>query len=239
MKGLSVVKNNKTLSDFGFEIVVAHFKLTKEQDHELMAMRFVYMNTLKEAPSFSDAMTIRQRVADITKDKISFRYSLYQKYADDFFKEAEDYQRGPLAWAVICKDLESSLCHSEDDDLTESVSRKTIDRACTIIAESHSIITRENIPGYRYKPESFFMAHIEAMEEVADLEKSYPDLSLDELRDMLDTIKEATSDYLRLDTKIGEELSSLIAIADEKIERRLQARQATSAQILAFPSPKR
>jgi hypothetical protein len=226
-----------TLSDFGFERVVTHFKLKKEEHHEQAAMRAVFRDCVSHICNFSDAPGSRSRAADIAIQKIEPRYAQL-RHADDFFNEDDRYNKGALAWAVIAGDLVFEADSSDGND-------RVIIKAQRIVEDCSALKGDEHFEHYVFAPESFFAFHVDALEDLAYLELHFEGWSLEELKDKQADGFSLYKRYMRPDTAIGEELFEQIRMVEEKIAAFVAAQPPISepkavhtSEVIAFPFPK-
>ena len=233
------------LSDFGFEVVVAHFKLTKEQRHEHAAMRTVFRDCIEFIPTFSDAENARIRAADIAIKKIEPRYRLFIAHADDFFKNLEKYNKSALAWAVVANDLVSDACENSENS-EDSTNLQTLRKGQRIWEDACAILADEDLPNYTFAPESFFLAHVDAIEDLTDLELHLDGWSLGELIDKKNDGFSVFKKFLRQDTSLGQVLAAQISIVEDRIAAFIDTQPQEPApkpippcEVIAFPGPKR
>lgn len=238
-------KKQENLSDFGFDLVVTHFKLGKEQQSEHAAMRAVFRECVSHICTFSDAAMSRRQAANLAIQRIEPGYRLFLLHADDFFKDRPNYNKDALAIAVIAGDLLLNA-DIDEENFAGGIDNRTMKMARRICEDCSAIREEGHFEDYAFLPESFFLLHPEALAELSYLELHFQDWSLEELEDKQADGFSLYKKHLRPDTTIGADLSQRIEIVENKIsafigaESRKPAPKPTKGSVVvAFPAPKR
>jgi hypothetical protein len=230
------------LSDFGFEIVVTYFKLSKEDQAIHAAMRAVFRDCVSSICGFSDAQGSRTRAAKVAIEKIEPRYILL-RHTDNFFNDMPTYNKEALTWAVIAGDLlfDAGYC----EELARNHDERPISKARRILEDCSALKGEEHFENYSFSAESLFMLHIDALEDLAYLELHFEGWSLEELQDKHADSFSLYKKYLRPETVIGQELRERIRIAETKIADFMDGQRPYYApkpvhncEVIAFPFPK-
>lgn len=231
-----------------------------DQTLQREAIAFVYRN-------FSEGehkMKTITAAIDETSSRIQPRLDMFNNWAPDFFKDKTS-DRNALLIAVICDDFveEANNLERDDDDNPPVGIRKDFqdDRAIGIAVMLFDQATGLNehglLEGEAISEEAFFLAHINAIEDLAHKLDTLDQYEYDELIAMQKGDIDPAKSFLRKDTAIGQELSSLIDELEEAIAARLPKVELYSlpanpviaiapdkmgtenAQVLSFPLFKR
>lgn len=217
------------LSCFNIHAVWRYFSLHPMTEMEKLAMQYV-LNCERQEFAFKSPVEQNRLAVERTISQIECRYDLYKEQCENFERIADvKFDHDALSIAVICRDHMNRLAHSiiacDDSDKKlwmEALPKDVCERAVFMIAESESI---ENDDDYYHDEaiqESFFLAHIGAIEILQDLQGRLDDMTIAETRRIISANIPAIKRYMRSNTSIGskieDKLGPLEAITSEEME---------------------
>lgn len=174
--------------------------------------RHVCENPQWKIPDPDDsAQSIKEQVVD----RVEFRYSLLDTYAEDFFKNDKDYDHNALTMAIICDDLLDrpfKVSHASDQDNLFKAYQLWLDAADL---EEYGLEDNDT-------PERsvWFLACVNAMEQLNNFKNNFNDFSLNELDEVKDSFFHIAGSLVDPDTSIGVEILKHLDDLDENIQRR-------------------
>lgn len=211
-----------SLSEFNADLIAAHFQVPPHRPYELNAMRFMFRMYSDELPKTGNRCTHTKIVAEAVIEKIEFRYDLYKHFVDDFFKLSARYDHKAIAHAVIC-DGYTTQANEEHRTHNDYQVEETILKACNIrddalLLESAGMPEDISI----IEPESIFLAHIHAIENLKELEESLEDHSIQELQKYFLKEFPVIRSFIMPDTLIGKKLEEFLDHMSAEIMTMLQ-----------------
>lgn len=232
------------MHEFNGEQVSRHFGVAPHNTHDRAAMHYMFRVMKEEIPA-KDRDGLKE-VANITIEKIEFRYDVYRGFCEDFFL-GSPFDEEALSLAVICDEYVNHVNEvdyaklEEMDEGTDEIphrndgfSDETAKMACTFWEDACSFesgITRgqEN----QYPPESLFLAHVNALESLREHEQRRDDYEIDEIREIVNVDLPNMRAFARPDTDIGQHLLKFI----DYTEQELSVYLAPPKPMLLLPAP--
>ena len=162
--------------------------------------------------SYENTAARNKDIADLTVQKIGFRYALANQYIADFFPKNHPGDYKGLIAAVICDDFVHGL---------KGVNETISNNAARYWEEAYRLM--ETSPDDPIPPapstEATFLAHINAFQMISAMQSlqlnEYDEASLESL---LKTQLGPMRSYIHLNTKMGNDLSQEIITAEDEIK---------------------
>ncbi|PZO85766.1 MAG: hypothetical protein DI626_07120 [Micavibrio aeruginosavorus] len=211
-----------SLSSFNAHSVMGELNIAPEMKHEMVAIRFVH-SVMKSELRAQSRVTQNHAASEVTSEKISFRYELFRSFADDFFAMDHGIKMDALSTAVICDELiehaneplqptpeeeESGAPHRSRNDGFDA---DILHSACIFFEEALHIEQMgilDDAPAF--ERESFFLAHVNAIGNLRDIEESFDEYSPEDLFSIRDKDLSLIPRFMNRDTQIGQCLQSYL-----------------------------
>lgn len=174
--------------------------------------RCVCQNAPRNTPyAEENAKNIREEVVD----KVEFRYSLLDTYAEDFFKNEKDYDRDALTMAVICDDLLDKpfrVSHASDQD--------NLVKAYQLWLEAADIESDGLDDNDTPDRTAWFLASINILEQLNNFRNNIDDYPTDELVKAKDTFFPIAGSIIDPQSLIGAEIHKQMDDLDDLVTKR-------------------
>lgn len=238
--------------DFNADQVLAKFGFDRDSDEGKAAL-FVYDVLYAAQSPGMDRLTRSQSAAKAAIEHIEFRYNLYKEHAQEFFCHGKEFNRRAFVLAVISGNLlpEAQKAHESAKENPDAKSRfigeylndAAVEDGIEILEEVDSMMMGAwFFPEKDPYTESFFIAHIDAMQQLYDLEKNFEAYSRDELQTFMQEKMKPYETFVQPQTSFGASLEEYARIVRRKIEERLSEPQKPKRPFLRlvtqdFPGP--
>jgi hypothetical protein len=154
---------------------------------ERKCMRYLFNRVADEIPREAKSrMSWNRLVADTAINEVSFRYDVARHYESDFFRGAR-HDHNALMLAVLCDKYLDNLNEAIAGKMTdkhgnrfEGVFRddgfdpRTVSRALNIREEARIVANTHRLSNRKISKEGLFLAHIDALEKLRELEGEIP-----------------------------------------------------------------
>lgn len=216
--------SNKTeLSEYSIEAVYTALGVNEDQDELREAVRFVYRQNVSGEFKYTNPSVALTK----TIEYVSPRFDALRYYEDDFFPE-DNHEHDALIIAVICDEMIAEannfrIRDQEDgptDDLPDFGDDYAVNRAERIHDEAVDLVQRGLLPDEEVSPEAVFLAHTNCIRDLLAEIVTIDDCEDDDLATLRRNVAHAKS-FLRPDTRLGQELSSVIDEVTREIDARL------------------
>lgn len=219
-----------SLSSFNAHSVMGELNIAPDMKAETTAIRFVH-SMLKNELRAQSSVTKNHAASEITIEKVSFRYDLFRSYADEFFAMEDGVKMDALSTAVICDEFinhaNEPLQPTADEEENDAPVRHRDDGfdivmltdACLFYDEAQTM-EQTGIPDDEivFEKESYFLAHVNVIENLRDIEESFDDYTIEDLIAIRDKDFTHVPDFIRPDTQIGQVLQGYLAHMGKRID---------------------
>lgn len=253
------------LSEFNVNFVLGHFKLATADRTAADCVRYLY----RQAQQDHQATTAQGRIeraraaADITIEKIQYRYDLYTAYADDFFGQGASVNRDAVIMAVMIDDNVHSVnlpifepaddgtlrAENDNGDDTPRFTNDGLDVKAVMDAtilfdqavdmQSYGLLDEELL-----EPETLalmreitFIAHLNTWQHLNDFMKNFGDHEPETLVRMREEDIPAAQVFLDVTTSLGKLLYEHMQIVTQAIDAALDAQKPAAVVTKPRRSP--
>ena len=205
-----------SLSDFNANAAMQEFGMDPlDQTPDAISVRFIFKRLQDEG---LDAKTLRGRknLVELTKEKIHQRIMMLEEYGENFGVEHGKHRYDALLSAIICdeqiqsantqlQDQKGNITGYENDGFDPDL----LELAQHYHDQALDIVTQPNLDISSVMPESLFLAHLNTLQSLNDIDIPFEDLELDELEDFIQHELPAIRNFSAIHTDIGKEVSNL------------------------------
>lgn len=227
------------LSEFNVQATVNFFDYLPRTEMEIKAIRYLHQCLGLGIDTNGETLTTHANIVNnIAIDKIKYRYQTYKLHADCFFPKGHEVAHDALAIAVICDEYTADICdpppepeapegwQNDNDNHKSKISaladENTLEEACALW-EQAAEMEGEGIPDDMppIQPEIFFLAHINAMESMLEIQSRLDSYDNDGLADILESDIRAIRTFVMPQTALGAELLEITNIVEDEILPRM------------------
>jgi len=229
------------LSSYTADALLREFDIPDPASIQAISLRYLFKRMAEEIPR-KDLSRMRHNkfILEAVKDKVNFRYALYGGFIENFVETVSDFGKfldeDALIAAVIC-DGEINRANEPlpDEEIEEyGLPKHTVRddgfddgvlcRACIIWEQACELSqgTRSKEEIGRLASESLFLAHINAMGALAELEEYFDTYDQNELLTFRHVTIPAIRSFTQMNTDIGYRLAKFCDIAQERIVGELE-----------------
>lgn len=211
-------------SNFTADQVRDQFFLSAHHTVETAAIRYLFAMMQEELNIRTGSKAENNvQVGKATIEKISFRFDLFKEFSGQFFAFDDKPDRLALVLAVICDEYINHAAPPEEDEdfkpepLHNYLDHAMVRRAVAMWEEAIEIETIGLCDETTYQRESLFLAHINAMEHLRDIELSLDGFDNEELEKTLKDLERITA-LTDKSTKIGKVLAEFTGIVTAQVK---------------------
>ena len=214
-------------SNFTADQVRDQFFLSAHHTVETAAIRYLFAMIQEELNiRTGNKAENNLEVGKATTEKISFRFDLFKEFSDTFFRFDKKPDMQALVLAVICDEYINHAAPPEEDEdfkpepLHNYLDHAMVRHAMAIWEEAIEIETIGLSGEITYQRESLFLAHINAIERLREIELSFDGFDEEELQKTLAAL-ERTVTFTDKDTKIGVILAEFTGVVTAQVKEAL------------------
>lgn len=235
-----------SLGKYNAQSVIKALGIPEDDYIAHQSVRFVFRQLYEEfRPISQNALQANEMTADKTFQKIKHRYDLARLYENYFFPSDHCYDRDPFMVALICDGFVTNINEPIQDpsDSEESIMRDDgfdNDVACVanIIWEGANELAGKGIPeDDKFSFESAFLAHINILEDLMDIESSFNEFEPKKLSDILNNDIVVWRNFIFTWTAIGAYLKGYIENIETALHTKLTPPRTKGAHLSLVPPP--
>lgn len=228
-----------SLSSLNADHLIKHFGVSSNEKALSGSLRFIFDRALKESDPHLPPQKKHEKALESCIDFTDFRLRMFRENLRGYFPADYPTDLDSLGIAIICDryvyDVED-LVDEEDKRffrVNTDVDELFLTRACIIWEEACSILTKGKT-GEPKMQESYFLAHIYALEELKNVNKYFDSYDANTLQEILKDMQVWEKFIDEEETFIGLELREQIDETEKRIIPYLKD-QSHATQLKSIP----